>query len=138
MYYVLFIFEETQPTQEEIVKCVNKATQSLWTQTGATLEHVILWWCYTPLACEPVAAARHLRDWLLNMQYDGDDFLIFFSMFSSNELISLIIFYLQKTITEAPETLVSILRCLGETLTVHVAYTTYDSQFGYDIHQTYI
>lgn len=63
--------KETQPTQEEIVKKVNKATQSLWTQTGATLEHVVLWWCNTPLACQPVAAARHLRDWLLNMQYDG-------------------------------------------------------------------
>lgn len=50
---------------------MNKATQSLWTQTGATLEHVVLWWCSTPLACQPVAAARHLRDWLLNMQYDG-------------------------------------------------------------------
>lgn len=53
---------------------VNKATQSLWTQTGATLEHVVLWWCSTPLACQPVAAARHLRDWLLNIQYDGKDF----------------------------------------------------------------
>lgn len=63
--------KETRPTQDEIVKRVNKATQSLWTQTGATLEHVVLWWCSTPLACQPVAASRHLRDWLLNMQYDG-------------------------------------------------------------------
>lgn len=31
--------------------------------------------------------------------------------------------------SEAPETLVSILRCLGETMTVHVACTTWDKQF---------
>lgn len=31
--------------------------------------------------------------------------------------------------TEAPETLVSILRCLGETMTVHVACTIWDKQF---------
>lgn len=61
-----------QPTQNDIINYVNKATQSLWTQTGATLEHVVLWWCSTPLACQPVAAARHLRDWLLNLQYDGE------------------------------------------------------------------
>lgn len=30
---------------------------------------------------------------------------------------------------EAPETLVSILRCLGETLTVHVAVCLWDKQF---------
>lgn len=30
---------------------------------------------------------------------------------------------------EAPETLVSILRCLGETITVHVSCTTWDKQF---------
>lgn len=34
---------ETQPTQAYIVKCVNKATQGLWTQTGQTLEHVVLY-----------------------------------------------------------------------------------------------
>lgn len=71
---MFFIKKETQPTQEAIVKHVNKATQSLWTQTGATLEHVVLWWCNTPLGCQPVAAARHLRDWLINMQYDGKKF----------------------------------------------------------------
>lgn len=32
-------------------------------------------------------------------------------------------------LAEAPETLVSILRCLGETMTVHVACTTWDKQF---------
>lgn len=58
-------------TKAEIVKWVNKATKGLWTQTGTTLEHVLLWWCSTPLACQPVAAAKHLRDWLLNLQYDG-------------------------------------------------------------------
>lgn len=81
-----FIFEflistEKQPTKSEIIKGVNKATRSLWTQTGATLEHVLLWWCSTPLACQPVAAARHLRDWLLNIQYDGNihtEFLPFY------------------------------------------------------------
>lgn len=35
----------------------------------------------------------------------------------------------QIDVTEAPETLVSILRCLGETLTAHVACTTWDKQF---------
>lgn len=50
---------------------MNKATKGLWTQTGTTLEHVLLWWCSTPLACQPVAAAKHLRDWLMNLQYDG-------------------------------------------------------------------
>lgn len=58
-------------TKAEVVKWVNKATRGLWTQTGATLEHVLLWWCNTPLACQPVTAAKHLRDWLLNIQYDG-------------------------------------------------------------------
>lgn len=35
----------------------------------------------------------------------------------------------QIDVAEAPETLVSILRCLGETLTTHVACTTWDKQF---------
>lgn len=35
----------------------------------------------------------------------------------------------QLHFTEAPETLVSILKCLGETMTVHVACTTWDKQF---------
>lgn len=61
---------------------------------------MVLWWCNTPLACQPVAAAKHLRDWLLNVQFD-----------------------------DAPETILSILRCLGETITVHVACTTWDKQF---------
>lgn len=38
-------------------------------------------------------------------------------------------FFRFKNSTEAPETLVSILRCLGETITVHVACTTWDKQF---------
>lgn len=72
-FHYLFDFADTQPTKSDIVKSVNRATRSLWTQTGATLEHVLLWWCSTPLACQPVAAAKHLRDWLLNIQYDGKD-----------------------------------------------------------------
>lgn len=44
----------------------------------------------------------------------------------------LFIYIIKKTsnnFTEAPETLVSILKCLGETMTVHVACTTWDKQF---------
>lgn len=77
------------------MKCVNKATQSLWTQTGATLEHVVLWWCNTPLACQPVAAARHLREWLLNMQYDGKYFpKIFITIYVDTKKKR--VFYCQK------------------------------------------
>lgn len=80
----------------------------------------MLWWCSTPLACQPVAAARHLRDWLLNMQYDGGHIHLnlTFHRLGSN-----------LKFTDAPETLVSILKCLGETMTVHVACTTWDKQF---------
>lgn len=61
-----------QPSKEEIIKLVNKGTRGLWTQTGSTLEHVVLWWCHTPLGTRPVACAKYLRDWLLNTQPDGE------------------------------------------------------------------
>lgn len=38
-------------------------------------------------------------------------------------------FDIYSKFTDAPETLVSILKCLGETMTVHVACTTWDKQF---------
>lgn len=104
---------------------MNKATRSLWTQTGATLEHVLLWWCSTPLACQPVAAAKHLRDWLLNIQYDGKTTKQTSIWNQVIGILNMVILLL----AEAPETLVSILRCLGETITVHVACTTWDKQF---------
>lgn len=62
---------EKSPTKTDILKWMGKGTRGLWTQTGGTLEHVVLWWCNTPLACQPVAAARHLRDWLISFQFDG-------------------------------------------------------------------
>lgn len=61
-----------QPSKTEIIKLVNKGTRGLWTQTGSNLEHVVLWWNHTPLGTRPVACAKYLRDWLLNIQPDGN------------------------------------------------------------------
>lgn len=68
----MFIHLVKQPSKEEIIKLVNKGTRGLWTQTGSTLEHVVLWWCHTPLGTRPVTCAKYLRDWLLNTQPDGE------------------------------------------------------------------
>ncbi|XP_062711971.1 uncharacterized protein LOC134289697 [Aedes albopictus] len=84
----------------ELIKWVNRGTRGLWTQVGGTLEHVVLWWSNSPLACRPPACAKYLRDWL-----------------------SLI------TPDEAPEPILSMLKGLGETLTVHVTSTIWDRQF---------
>lgn len=57
--------------------------------------------------------------------------LLFFSTFQilSFDCNSLWRSFNIDILTEAPETLVSVLRCLGETLTVHVACVTWDKQF---------
>lgn len=52
-----------------------------------------------------------------------------FKQFSNFDETSNKFSILQFNFTEAPETLVSILKCLGETMTVHVACTTWDKQF---------
>lgn len=103
---------------------VNKGTRGLWTQTGSTLEHVILWWCQTPLGTRPVACAKYLRDWLLNIQPDGK---------REGRITGIGVCLIQRVIRfyglDTPEPILSILRGLGETLTVHVSCTTWDKQF---------
>lgn len=91
---------DVQLKKSELVKWVDKGARGLWTQVGSTLEHVVLWWSNAPLACRPVSCTRHLRDWLLVIHAD-----------------------------DAPEPILSTLKGLGETLTVHVASTTWDKQF---------
>jgi hypothetical protein len=86
--------------REEMMKWVNKGSRSLWTQIGGMLEHVVLWWSTSPLACRPSACARYLRDWLLLICPE-----------------------------DAPEPINSMLQSLGETLTVHVCNTIWDRQF---------
>lgn len=56
------------------------------------------------------------------MQYDGGMEFFLMKRLTIEKI-------LQFNFTEAPETLVSILKCLGETMTVHVACTTWDKQF---------
>ncbi|KAL9697043.1 hypothetical protein quinque_000484 [Culex quinquefasciatus] len=86
--------------KSELIKWVNRGTRGLWTQVGGTLEHVVLWWSSSPLACRPAACAKYLRDWLLLITPD-----------------------------EAPEPILSMLKGLAETLTVHVTSTIWDRQF---------
>lgn len=86
--------------KSEMLKWVEKGSRGLWTQVGGTLEHVVLWWSNSPLSCRPSSCAKHLRDWLLLIQQD-----------------------------DAPEPILSTLKGLGETLTVHVVGTTWDKQF---------
>ncbi|XP_052867955.1 uncharacterized protein LOC128273922 [Anopheles cruzii] len=86
--------------KSELVKWVNRGSRGLWTQIGGTLEHVVLWWSSSPLACRPPACAKYLREWLSLLQLD-----------------------------EAPEPILSTLKGLGETLTVHVTSTIWDKQF---------
>ncbi|KFB53386.1 hypothetical protein ZHAS_00021700 [Anopheles sinensis] len=87
-------------TKSELLKWVNRGSRGLWTQIGGTLEHVVLWWSSSPLACRPAACAKYLREWLSLLQPD-----------------------------EAPEPILSTLKGLGETLTVHVTSTIWDKQF---------
>ncbi|XP_058825246.1 uncharacterized protein LOC131685499 [Topomyia yanbarensis] len=87
-------------SKTELIKWVNRGTRGLWTQVGGTLEHVVLWWSNSPLACRPAACAKYLRDWLLLVTPD-----------------------------EAPEPILSMLKGLGETLTIHVTSTIWDRQF---------
>ncbi|XP_055548511.1 uncharacterized protein LOC129732056 [Wyeomyia smithii] len=91
---------EKELNKTELIKWVNRGTRGLWTQVGGTLEHVVLWWSNSPLACRPPACAKYLRDWLLLITPD-----------------------------EAPEPILSMLKGLGETLTVHVSSTIWDRQF---------
>ncbi|XP_035900175.1 uncharacterized protein LOC118506736 [Anopheles stephensi] len=91
---------ERELTKTELIKWVNRGTRGLWTQVGGSLEHVVLWWSSSPLACRPAACAKYLRDWLSLLQPD-----------------------------EAPEPILSTLKGLGETLTVHVTSTIWDKQF---------
>lgn len=93
-------FDHQKMNKEEIVKWMNRGTRGLWTQVGGTLEHVVLWWSNNSLACRPTVCAKYLRDWLLLIQPD-----------------------------DAPEPILSTLKGLGETLTPHVAGTTWDRQF---------
>lgn len=86
--------------KSEMLKWVEKGSRGLWTQVGGTLEHVVLWWSNSPLCCRPSSCAKHLRDWLLLIQQE-----------------------------DAPEPILSTLKGLGETLTVHVVGTTWDKQF---------
>lgn len=115
------MFIVKQPSKEEIVKLVNKGTRGLWTQTGSTLEHVILWWCHTPLGTRPVACAKYLRDWLLHIQPEGD---------RNGLMLPFRIFWIWiLCFTDTPEPILSILRGLGDSLTVHVSCTMWDKQF---------
>ncbi|XP_053696391.1 uncharacterized protein LOC128743756 [Sabethes cyaneus] len=91
---------EKELNKTELIKWVNRGTRGLWTQVGGALEHVVLWWSNSPLACRPPACAKYLRDWLLLISPD-----------------------------EAPEPILSMLKGLGETLTVHVSSTIWDRQF---------
>uniref|UniRef100_A0A182UHA5 Coiled-coil protein 142 C-terminal domain-containing protein n=1 Tax=Anopheles melas TaxID=34690 RepID=A0A182UHA5_9DIPT len=91
---------ERELTKSELIKWVNRGTRGLWTQVGGSLEHVVLWWSSSPLACRPAACAKYLRDWLSLLQPD-----------------------------EAPEPILSTLKGLGETLTVHVTSTIWDKHF---------
>lgn len=88
------------PAKADIIRWVTRGTRSLWTQVSSQLEHVVLWWSHAPIACQPVSCARHLRDWLLQLRP-----------------------------SDAPEPVLSTLRSLGETLTVHVTAVQWDRQF---------
>lgn len=90
--------------KSELIKWVNRGNRGLWTQVGGTLEHVVLWWSSSPLACRPAACTKYLRDWL--------------SLITSDD---------------APEPILSTLKGLGETLTVHVSSTIWDKQFRLSI-----
>ncbi|XP_055644954.1 uncharacterized protein LOC129780574 isoform X2 [Toxorhynchites rutilus septentrionalis] len=90
--------------KSELIKWVNRGNRGLWTQVGGTLEHVVLWWSSSPLACRPAACTKYLRDWL--------------SLITSDD---------------APEPILSMLKGLGETLTVHVSSTIWDKQFRLSI-----
>lgn len=86
--------------KSELLKWIERGSRGLWTQVGTTLDHVVLWWSHAPLAFRSPNCAKHLRDWLLICQPE-----------------------------DAPEPILSTLKGLGETLTIHVAGTTWDKQF---------
>lgn len=61
---------------------------------------MVLWWNVRPLACRPPGCAKYLREWLMLLAPE-----------------------------DAPEPILSTLKGLGETLTVHVMECIWDKQF---------
>lgn len=59
------IFEGPAMNKEEMQKWVQKGSRGIWTHVGGTLEHVVLWWNTSPLACRPAGCAKYLREWLM-------------------------------------------------------------------------
>uniref|UniRef100_A0A336MAF7 CSON014299 protein n=1 Tax=Culicoides sonorensis TaxID=179676 RepID=A0A336MAF7_CULSO len=94
------IFDGPSMNKEEMQKWVQKGSRGIWTHVGGTLEHVVLWWNTSPLACRPAGCAKYLREWLMLLAPE-----------------------------DAPEPILSTLKGLGETITVHVMESIWDKQF---------
>jgi len=86
-------------TKAVVMRLIEKASRFLWTHVSSTLEHFVLWWNSSPLACRPIGCTKYLREWLLYQ------------------------------CTDAPEPVLSTLRSLGEILTIHTVGCLWDKQF---------
>lgn len=123
---------EKQLAREDLVKSINRGARSLWTQVGGTLDHVLLWWSNAPVASQPPSHAKYLRDWLLVLQPDGE------KSYSLGEKKYCIATHAPgkssikscSFLSDAPEPILSTLKRLGESLTMHVTTTTWDRQFS--------
>lgn len=82
------------------------------------MEHVVLWWNVNPLACRPAGCAKYLREWLMLL---GEKFAL-------KNGTKFLTFNLLAP-EDAPEPILSTLKGLGETLTVHVMESVWDKQF---------
>ncbi|XP_054747601.1 uncharacterized protein LOC129253319 [Anastrepha obliqua] len=94
-------------TREELGEFVMRGMRLMWSNVGLLLDHIILWWIDTPLACYPLTHVETMRNWLKN-----------------------------HTQEDIPEPVYSTLRGVAESLTNFVANNVWDQLFRYTLLST--
>ncbi|XP_036332038.1 uncharacterized protein LOC118743458 isoform X1 [Rhagoletis pomonella] len=94
-------------TRAELSEFVMRGMRLIWPNVGLILDHIILWWIDTPLACYPLTHVETMRNWLKN-----------------------------HTEKDIPEPVYSTLRGVAESLTNFVANNIWDQLFRYTLLST--
>ncbi|XP_018802572.1 PREDICTED: uncharacterized protein LOC108977375 [Bactrocera latifrons] len=94
-------------TRGDLNEFVTRGIRILWSNVGLILDHIILWWIDTPLACYPLTHVETMRNWLKH-----------------------------HTVEDIPEPVYSTLRGVAESLTNFVSVNVWDQLFRYALLST--
>nr|XP_036233800.1 uncharacterized protein LOC106627767 isoform X2 [Bactrocera oleae] len=94
-------------TRGELNDFVTRGIRLIWSNVGLILDHIVLWWIDTPLACYPLTHVETMRNWLKHHAVD-----------------------------DVPEPIYSTLRGVADSLTNFVSVNVWDQLFRYTLLST--